>query len=290
MKGPSEAAKRIDAYVSIDMEPRPAIKVLIEIIEHQNWADEIDSDELAAKWVERFLHQLRRRAATESAQGKISLFEFNSVSERHIQGSCFVEPRNSSEEAEAKRRRANCIHLSEALSEVSYDEFEVLCARALTLWNVDKGVHTRRSGDQGIDFFGRMAFGETLTPTPIRPGAEKQMHIWLVGQAKCYSSSRVSTSEVREFVGSVNLARMKIFSGASNPLEELHMRAYDPVFLLFFTTGSISKNASCLLRRAGVVSMDGQQLAIFMADRGVGIVDGSFELEAFRNWAFGTAN
>ena len=113
------------------------------------------------------------------------------------------------------------------------------------------------------------------------------MKVWLVGQAKHYDASQVSTKDIRELVGSVSLARTKTYAGSKDPLARLQMRSCDPVVYLFFTTGRISRDARDLLQKAGVVGMDGGQLAIFLADCGVGLdEEGHFCREEFRRWAF----
>ena len=135
-----------------------------------------------------------------------------------------------------------------------------------------------------MDFFGRVPFGEIMKPSAIGNGAERQLKLCLVGQAKNYSSSQVSTKDIRELVGSVNLARSKTYAGSIDPLARLDMRTCDPVFFLFCTTGKLSRDAWDLLSKSGVVAMDGAQLAVFLADHGVGLVDGQFHSESFWGW------
>ena len=260
--------------------------VLAEVIERERWNDDASAMELAEKLYTRVLNRLRKRAAEHSTYGRLTLYDFNSVSEDHIQGSCFVEPNDSPREAKAKRVRSNCVSYSNTFGELTDSQFETLCARILTLWNVEEAYCTQSSGDQGIDFFGKVPFGEIAKPSPIASGAEKQMKVWLVGQAKNYRASQVSTKDIRELVGSVSLARSKTYSGSRDPLSRLQVRVCDPVIFLFFTTGSISKEALLLLSRAGIVGMDGQQLAIFLADHGVGLREEIFERERFFTWAF----
>ena len=287
MKGPAEAAKLIDNYVSFNMRPYPVRTVLKRIIDGQKWEEGEAVDELAERWLQDFVRRLELRAANDESHSQISPFEFNSANETFLQGSCFEEPRNTPAEKAAKRLRLNNVHYQEVFKSISDLQFEKLCARILGLWKVEREYHTRASADQGIDFFGRMPLGELIHPLAIRPGAEKQMKVWCVGQAKNYNASQVSTKDIRELVGSVNLARSKVYAGSKDPLARLQMRACDPVFFLFFTTGTISRDARDLLQKAGVVAMDGNQLAVFLADKGVGIdKDGVFSKEDFLSWAF----
>jgi restriction endonuclease Mrr len=100
----------------------------------------------------------------------------------------------------------------------------------------------------------------------------------------CHSYRLLSTKDIRELVGSVALAKSKVFAGKTDPLSGLQMRVCDPVVYLFFSTGTITRDARDLLTKAGVVAMDGLQLAMFLADHGVGLAYDEFSQEAFRNW------
>lgn len=53
---------------------------------------------------------------------------------------------------------------------------------------------------------------------------------------------------------------------------------------MFFTTGRFTRDSIQLLRQAGVVAMDGSQLATLLADRKVGYDDDSFSKAAFFKW------
>ena len=175
-------------------------------------------------------------------------------------------------------------HYLDEFHRLSPTEFEYLSGRVLSLLKVEEEYVTRSSGDQGIDFYGKVPFGEIIKPGVLTPGAEKNMKVWLVGQAKHYDATQVSTKDIRELVGSISLAKSKIYAGSKDPLAQLQMRTCDPIFFLFFTTGSISKDAKDLLRRSGVVAMDGYQLAIFLADNGIGSVNDNFDPNVFRSW------
>ncbi|WP_422039629.1 restriction endonuclease [Roseibium sp.] len=285
--GPFNAANLINEFVSFDMAPKQTLLLLEEIIVAQNWHEQNEAIELAEKWLPKFESRLQRKAQDENEAAQVSRFAFNEANPRFIQGSCFVEPRDSQKIAEAKKKRANCIHLYDALNSVSDNDFEKLCAKIITLWNVQDAVYTRASADQGIDFFGQVPFGEVIKKSAIAPGAEKQMKVWLVGQAKNYTRSTVSTKDIRELVGSVQLAKSKAYAGSIDPLAKLQMRSCDPVFFLFFTTGRLTQDALDLLKKAGVVAMDGHQLSVFLADHDIGIVNNQFDDHNFRAWAFG---
>lgn len=287
MRGPSEAAKLVHIYISISAAPEKVSSLLKRIIEDQKKAINDDAIELSERWLKSFKHHLKTRIFQEIEQGYIPCCEFCSTSEEYIQGPCFIPPNSTEEEIKEKKLRANKHHYINAFSKISDNDFEALCSRILSLWKVRDHFVTRRSADQGIDFYGQVPFGELMKPSAIGHGAEKQLKIWLVGQAKNYKNSQVSTKDIRELVGSVNLARSKVYAGSKDPLSNLQMRTCDPVFFLFFTTGTISRDAWDLLSKSGVVAMDGIQLSVFLADHGVGIKDNLFDDQIFQSWAFG---
>ena len=64
----------------------------------------------------------------------------------------------------------------------------------------------------------------------------------------------------------------------------MNIRVADPVFTILITTGFISANAWRLLDRSGVIGMDGEMVAAFLADREVGIESGDFKEDAFIAW------
>lgn len=285
MRGPADAVKVVHTYVEIDSPPERIVDLLQRIVEAHNVGTGDQAVEIVERWFERFVLGLKNRVFEETKRAQLPCCEFNPASDDYIQGSCYVAPGCSAQEATERRQRANKFHYLEEFRSVSNTEFEVLCARVLSLWEVEQDFYTRASADQGIDFYGRVPFGQLLKQRAVSPGAEKQMKIWLVGQAKNYSASQVSTKDIRELVGSVNLARSKAYAGTKDPLGKLQMRVCDPVFFLFFTTGTISRDAWDLLEKSGVVGMDGDQLAVFLADHGIGIAGGTFDKVAFRQWA-----
>ena len=89
---------------------------------------------------------------------------------------------------------------------------------------------------------------------------------------------------MRELVGSIELGRAKAFGSSTSPFDGLDIRVADPVFAVFITTGSISANGWSLLKRSGVVGLDGEMVAAFLADRGAGMDGDKFANEKFMKW------
>jgi len=282
--GPVEAVRLIETVVSINGHPRPARNVLLDIIVTSGWLVGSDAAEKAEAWLNRFTIRSSFAIAEAEQSGRYLPFCFNSSGNDYLQGSCYVEPGDSVEVAEAKIKRSQTLSIFEHCRHLTPRDFEILSGKILNLLRMEKSVISRRSADQGIDFFGRVPLGQMLKPEIISPGAEKHFSVWLVGQSKHYPNTRISTAEIRELVGSVELARAKVFAGSTNPLDELRVRLCDPIIYLFFTTGQFSKDSLELLDRSGVLSFDGLQIGQFLADHGIGIANGSFYAAVFDTW------
>jgi hypothetical protein len=282
--GPAKAAALIHTAVSVTAAPRELRSVLLEIIVSQKWEAGSEAEDKADLWLSRFKRRLVFIVAESIDEGKYRSFTFNSATDDFVQGYCFVEPGDPQEIIEAKTKRASTINIYEHVSEISDSDFERLSGKVLELLQVEQAHVSRRTADQGIDFFGRVRFGDILKPPLLHSGPEKNFHVWLVGQSKHYPESRVSTQEVRELVGSVELARAKVFAGRADPLTELRARFCDPVFYLFFTSGRFTRDSKDVLSRSGVLSFNGLQIAQFLADHGVGMGGNGFDSDRFEVW------
>jgi hypothetical protein len=50
------------------------------------------------------------------------------------------------------------------------------------------------------------------------------------------------------------------------------------------TTGTFSSNAWRLLKSSGIIGMDGEMVAAFLADRGAGLSAKQFDFDSFIRW------
>ena len=87
----------------------------------------------------------------------------------------------------------------------------------------------------------------------------------------------------------MTLARTKTHStDGVDIFKDLAVRPLSPVLALIFTTGELTSGAVRLAEAAGVIAKTGLQLAVFLADRGVGLIEHEgahvFSEEAFAAW------
>jgi hypothetical protein len=82
--------------------------------------------------------------------------------------------------------------------------------------------------------------------------------------------SQVATFDLRDLVGSIELARAKAYGLEGDRYPELDIKVVDPLIAMFFTSGVASREARILARRSGVLVVDGEVLAHILAWAGVG--------------------
>jgi hypothetical protein len=243
-----------------------------------------DAREFAERHKRSVTQRLREELDELNRVGRFCPFAFNSSSDDHIQGSAFIEPKDLQDARGAKERMAHFSSYESCLQKLTARDFEAMCSGILSLMGVQDPKLTKATGDQGIDFYGKLQVGNRLVPATSFPGVEVQMEIWMIGQAKHYIEGQVSTPDIRELVGSVELARGRAFSTSNAPYPDLIIRVCDPVFFLFFTTGRISAQGWKLLTNSGVVGMDGGMVAALLAKSDVGVANGTFDANLLSDW------
>lgn len=206
-----------------------------------------------------------------------------------VAGCCFVLPHDHVGISAAKRYRLQVGGLLDAIRNLTFNEFERFGARVLaeigaTYWQI-----TPHSGDQGIDFYGRMSLGEYQgLPIPFAKLAHDVILLF-AGQAKHYPDRPLGTDVVRELTGAISLARTKTFSRDDlDPFPGLNLKPFAAMVALLFTTGRFTTGAVRLAEAAGIIARSGEQIAVFLADKGVGMTQTGagpmFDSTAFRGW------
>jgi Restriction endonuclease len=165
------------------------------------------------------------------------------------------------------------------------DLFEDLCVGVLSLLGARDYSGTKRTRDQGIDFYGRLVISDLDPNTSPFFRITDHLSVWLVGQAKHYPDGRVSSAEIRDLVGSINLARFKEYASTTDLMKSLPLRSCDPVFALFLTTGTFSRDAIKLATGSGVIVKDLDDICSLLADNRVGLdPNGQISRDITLNW------
>lgn len=266
--------------------PQRVSELAAQVLIDEGGLSRLEVWEEAERIEPRVIVWLTRRTGDAVARREPPKLVQNSSSSLHFQGHLFSEPCDPPEVRDVKARRAQSAALMEWLASLPHEDFERLSAKILGLLGARHYRQTRRSKDQGIDFYGKLVLAD-LDPTQL-PFLRFQhdFEVWIMGQAKHYPAGLVSAPEVRELVGAVLLARSKVFATREPLFQDLTSRIADPLVALFLTTGSYTRDAKLLGEAAGVILKTGQEIADFLADREIGFdrVDQSFRADLAAHW------
>lgn len=261
---------QLNKLVKSNDAPRELRSLATEALVSLGWSDEEalqfanDNEEKIQNVSKRLINAAEDRAEPVS-------FEFNANDPFLIQGNCYVLPDEGVSTKDDKERRANAPELLKAIGDLNPRDFEHLCGVLLQCLAVDVPFVTQSSGDQGVDFFGKADFGKFVRGTSELGPVTENLAVWIVGQAKRYANTKVKTSDLRELVGSVELAKSRISADGGVALTDLEVRLCEPIFYFMVTSGVFTSGSETLLKSAGVAGFNGKRLSILLADHGVGL-------------------
>lgn len=272
-------------------QPMPIVDVLTNLVPNLRDEGEIRDDaEIAQAELRDFRARLVAHYNTCVGEtGEYCPYEFNKVDDELLQGCAWIADDDPDDVRVQRTALAEQFHpLLQAIRALEPDDFELLGAGVLDVIGVEAPKATKRAQDEGIDFFGRLRMSEFLLQSHTLPNVERQLRVWIIGQAKRYTKYPVSTAEIRELIGSCELARAGIWpiQGAAYG-QEMQIRPFDPIYALMITCGQISEPGRRILREAGVIGMDGPMLAQMLALEGVASdlnAGGAFSPDLFAEW------
>ena len=269
------------ATMAVDAGPKRVLNLLTEAYVAKG-VPELEALEYADQSEAPAIERLQRIADERAQDGRTITWQFNPSDPSHIQGACYVMSLDAPVVVAAKQRLKQLWESLEVISGLDPLDFERLCLVVLSLMGVHNVTLTPRRADQGIDFFGRLSVKSELASIAGYPPVLDMLTMWVVGQAKQFQTSQVATFDLRELVGSIELARAKAYGLAGDRYPHLDMKVADPVIALFFTSGQVSREARILARRSGVIAIDGELLAHLLSWGSVGFnTQQSFDRELF---------
>lgn len=240
----------------------------------------------AFELVEPILDEIRaimKRERNIAEQDGISWHvELYGSQEEWIRGSAYDDPSADPIERNIRARRALVDQVKSEILALKALEFERACTTVIEQMGCTEPHTSKARDDGGIDFYGRMSLqGRLDSPLPLG-GIDSRVNVWLIGQAKHYPTRPIQTADIRELVGSVELART---GGAIHTWQGLNIQPFDAIIMLFFTTGWYSSGSKSLLAESGILAMNGEQLATFLCDVGLGFTGTppDFDRAEFRN-------
>ncbi len=202
-----------------------------------------------------------------------------------VVGAAWLSPEDDWQHRSKKLAISRTTGLHSNIQKLSPNEFEKLCERILVLMGCDLTSATKASHDQGIDFYGRINLHAHVHKDDIFGYFARDLHTWIIGQAKHFDSCSLGTEDCRALVGSVALSRSKLYALDKDPYQDLDVSICHPVVMLMMTSGDISAAARKLCNKVGIVARDGEEMAQFIEERlGVNVNDLSHDESVFKEW------
>ncbi|MGN8152491.1 restriction endonuclease [Agrobacterium sp. 22094] len=233
--------------------------------------------------------EIKSRRDSRDELGEISILHLRGLDDEIVFGSSFIFGDDPDDIRESKFNRVFADEIYRAIKALTFAQFERFGRNILREMGASNATVTPHAGDQGIDFYGDISVGAIAGANPAILKLMHETRVILVGQAKHYPATTIGPATVRELVGALSLSRTYTFSKDNlDLLNNVKLRPFSPVLALLFSTGSFTKGARHLAERAGLIAFSGWQLAIFLADRGVGIVAKKdtkvFDTDVFNAW------
>lgn len=237
---------------------------------------------------DKVVKEIARRRDEREAAGEIAIIQLRGSRNEILHGSSFVFADDSLEIRTSKLNRISVDEIYKSIRNLTFSQFELFGRCVLRELGCHVSEVTPHAGDQGIDFYGELTVGRLLKADPATLKLMHDTKVILVGQAKHYPNRVIGPATVRELVGALSLSKTKTFSRDIDLLDGVQLRPFSPLLAMLFSTGDFTKEARLLGERAGLIAFSGWQLSIFLADKGVGIVeDGGqikFDRSKFNSW------
>jgi hypothetical protein len=243
------------------------------------------------------MDSLRKKVATEIVRrknvsdeaGEIAILHLRGTEDEIVHGSSYVFAGDSEQIRTAKLNRTFADDIHTHIKGLTFNQFERFGRSVLRELGSTTAHVTPHSEDQGIDFYGDLSVGSLVGADPAILKLMHETKVILVGQAKHYPTSAIGPAIVRELVGALSLSRTYTYSKDNlDLLNDVQLRPFSPVLALLFSTGNFTRGARHLAKRAGLIAFSGWQLAVFLADKGVGIASDngarSFDPATFEQW------
>ncbi len=281
---PRQIYERLEVVVDLDSPPRPILELTEEQLTTHFGLAPIRAAEEAERLQKKIRRLIEQNRAEAEAAGTMPTVVISGDNDRAICGSCWIESFDSEDVRAAKQRRLHVDPIYRAIQDLTFNDFERFGACILRELGASSVRVTSHSNDQGIDFYGLLSLADLGTvPAPFSQLA-RDVTLRFAGQAKHYPTAALGPAIVRELVGSLLLARHGVHTSTLDPFEDLQLLALHPLIGLVFTTGRFTSGALKIAGEVGLIARSGEQLSVFLADRGVGYVGGTFIEAEFRRW------
>lgn len=281
---PKQLVAHLEVVVGISGRPRRLLNCMEDELRQHFGLPAVQAAEVAERLEVSVRDLIIVRQEEAQSNGVLSILTLADERQRSVCGSCWEKGTDSAAVREGKKRRLQVEPMLTIIRNLSFREFEHFGAKVLKVLGASTSYVTPQSNDQGIDFYGTISLGQYAQgPAPFFKLAH-DVSLRFAGQAKHYPNIAVGPAVVRELIGSIALARYRVFTRGPEMFENLSLLPMNPLLCMIFTTGRFTKGAMEIAEKAGVIVRSGEQLAVFLADCGVGYVEGVFNPDTFHEW------
>lgn len=155
----------------------------------------------------------------------------------------------------------NTSAFQKALLLLTDTDFERLSGRILQLAGCSHAWVTPKSHDQGLDAFGCYH----LFNLPKISSVSNIFESWILIQAKHYNKEMVCSSEIREFIGSVELAKVHAFAVKGEKYPDLNLKHCTPIAYILVTSGEVRRTVHILAEKIGIFLLSAGDLCVIFS-------------------------
>ena len=211
--GPKAVFDLMLLRLSADAKPRSIESIVREILSDaaNGWnLDQFEMDDKVYDYSPKVKDYINEHFNTAQRKGRQPQIQLNPSDDTKVQGALLIIPADTPEIKEQKQKRLSLPDYLACMQALSFRDFEIFCQKVLGLLGVPNPKASRYQKDEGIDFYGELSLGDLVGHGAFFTAFESRVKIWLVGQAKHYSDTKVVTPDVRELVGATYLGRAKV--------------------------------------------------------------------------------
>lgn len=286
---PKQIADAIEQRVGLTGQPAQSRDILEQVFLRDFSLSAAEAAEQSDRHLLKVLREIGQRQSDKEANGEISIVNLRGTQNEIIYGSCHIFPDDNDDIRISKRHRISANKILSAIQSLSFFDFEKFGRKILHEVGCHFAEVTKHSGDQGIDFYGQLTVGSLLGASPAILKLMHDTKLAVIGQAKHYPERTIGPATVRELVGALSLSRTRTFSEDKvDILDGVQVQPFSPILAMLFSTGEFTRGARKLAERAGVIVFSGSQLSVFLADKGVGIIEHNgqtdFDPTTFSRW------
>ena len=147
----------------------------------------------------------------------------------------------------------------EYIEKLDYSEFELACIVLMRkfLGSSLKTDYNKASRDDGIDFYGKYDAKDESESNFF------DITAWYIGQAKFYNTNSIKTNLLRELIGTVELAKLRIWSIEGN-YKDIDIKHSDHVIPVFITSSRFSLDSYKIAEKYNIKLLDDIDLIFWL--------------------------